>query len=576
MQLLTKQRTTAAGGVLGLMQLKAASYGKRPAVSWSDGGTWQQMTFAEIADKARQLSNYLIETGLRPGDRVAILSESSPEWGITLFAIFRSGGILVPLDPKLSASELTNIVADAQPRLLFASPACMTKAKAVHGSLTNGSMPPAIFELSYDNKSVDIQTLSRLKAKSEQEGVDREPDETAVIVYTSGTMGKPKGVMITFGNLIFEIQNLQQMFGSTRQDVFLSILPMNHLLELTGGFLGALYNGGQVAYCNSIFPQDVGLAMRRRKVTLMFTVPMFLKMLKNNIEREIDNGGLLTTVLFNFAFSIAQLLPCRWLRKLLFWPIHSKLGGRLRGFVSGGAPLDPVVAEFFNTIGAPVYQGYGLTETSPVVTANNRRHFRVGSVGKPLPGVEVCLLKDRPDDEEGEILTRGPHVMSGYYNRQELTRRVLDHDGWLHTGDIGRFDRDGFLYITGRTKNLIVLGGGKKVHPEEIEHILQDGKTIKEVAIIGRVVQDGINAGNEEVCAIVVPADDVKQRFNNNVPEMASAIMREFDKILFEVAPFKRPTRIFIHNEQLPLTATCKVKRQMLAEWIERQGIFSS
>lgn len=556
------------GGVLAIMYRKASVYGSRAALSHIKDGRWQDVTFQEVKRRVRQLSDYLIDWGIERGDRIAILSESSPDWGIVLFAIIRAGGVAVPLDTKLTVPELSAIMQDCSPRVLFVSGKLAATAMALKRRVPGLS---AVMIMD-DDLRAELPLVSQFHASREQiAGRHRQADEIALIVYTSGTTGKPKGVMVTFGTLLFQIEQLEKILDSGTPDVFLSILPMNHLLELTAGFLGVLYAGSQVCYAPSLYPHDIVKAMNDRQVTLMVAVPMFLKLLRNSITREIGKLSASKQLIVRFLFTLARFIPSRNIRRLLFPAIHRKLGGRLRGFVSGGAPLDIEVARFFDRIGIPVYQGYGLTETGPIISANTPQHYRLGSVGRPLPGVEVRISASN-GEPEGEILTRGPHVMGGYFGDPELTGSVIDASGWLHTGDLGRLDADGYLYITGRVKNLIVLGAGKKVHPEEVEEVLSRAPSAKEVCVVGTTCCDGLKAGTEEVCAVVVPADEIVGSAISTKAELGERVKAEFELLLADLAPYKRPTRLIVRRDPLPRTPTLKVRRQLVASWVEQQG----
>jgi len=551
--------------VLSLMQLKAEFYSDRAAFHHYEDGVWRSMTYAELALRVRSLSDYLIESGFKPCDRIAILSESRPEWAVALLASVRCGAIVVPLDTKLTAAELKSILADAEPQLLFVSAAQSSLADDLKAGLP---IPENIFLLNAGSDHCGYASIDQLHASELQEGIARGIDETALIVYTSGTTGAPKGVMISFKNLGYQIMNFEQVIRLGERDMLLSMLPLNHLLELTCGLLGALYAGGRISYCSTLFPREIAQIMHDKRVTCMITVPLFLKMLKSSIEKEVARRDPASRRLFR-----AMLLSARWirshrLRKLLFNKVHKQLGGRLRAFISGGAPLDTEVEEFFDRLGIPIYQGYGLTETSPVISVNTPAHNRPGSVGRPLPGVRVRLIENGTRDGEGEILTAGPHVMKGYFKREDLTREVIDEQGWYHTGDLGRIDEDGYLYITGRTKNLIVLGSGKKVNPEEVEAVISESRLIKEVCVVGAQARGGLQKGSEEICAVVVPAESpVRQEVKTSALEQE--IADEINRLSVSLAPFKRPTRVIIRHEDLPRTSTRKVKRAMVTEWLE-------
>lgn len=554
--------------VLSVMQLKAEFYSNRAAFHLYEDGSWQSMTYGELAARVRALSDYLIESGFRRGDKIAILSESRPEWAVALFASVRCGATLVPLDTKLTPVELLSILRDAEPRLLFASAALASLAEDLKAQLPKLENVFLLNLLKGESEKIGFISIEQLQASKPQEGITREIEETALIVYTSGTTGAPKGVMISFKNIGYQIMNFAEVIQLNERDMLLSMLPLNHLLELTCGLLGALYAGGRICYCSTLFPQEIAQIMREKRVTCMITVPLFLKMLKNSIEKEIDRAGGLSKRLFRVMFSAARWIKAPGLRKLMFYRIHRQLGGRLRAFISGGAPLDAEVEEFFNRLGIPIYLGYGLTETSPVISVNTPAHNRAGSVGRPLPGVRVRVVENGTRQGEGEILTAGPHVMRGYYKRTDLTREVIDEQGWFHTGDLGRVDEDGYLYITGRAKNLIVLASGKKVNPEEVEAVIAGSQLIKEVCVIGRLSRDGLQRGSEEVCAVIVPSESLVRRAEKS-SAIEDEIAEEINRLVANLAPFKRPSKLFIRFEDLPKTSTRKVKRALVAEWLD-------
>jgi long-chain acyl-CoA synthetase len=257
-------------------------------------------------------------------------------------------------------------------------------------------------------------------------------------------------------------------------------------------------------------------------------------------------------------------------RRLLFNKAHKRFGGRLKNFISGGAPLDADVATFFDRLGIPIYQGYGLTETSPVVSVNTPAANKLNSVGRPMAGVRVRILNEDSKDGEGEIVTAGPHVMKGYYKRPDLTEQVIDREGWFYTGDLGRLDEDGFLFITGRLKNLIVLGSGKKVNPGEVEAVVSGSLLIKEVCVVGRISRNGILQGTEEVCAVVVPSESLVRRLKDRL-NIAEEIRDDVARLTQVLAPYKRPSSIYLRFEDLPKTTMRKIKRVRVLEWLEHQ-----
>jgi len=550
---------------LDLMQLKSDIYGGRTALLLKEKHGWKELSFIELSRRARDFSDYLIETGFKRNERIAILSESRPEWGIAFFASIRSGAITVPLDIKLTQVELTSILTDAKPKVLCVSGEYVEKARALKSAISSIEQVIVI----EDGVQSEFPTYGQLRSKKVLDGVQRSADETALIIYTSGTTGNPKGVMISFGNIIFQVKSFEEIMGLGPNDLFLSILPLNHLLELTSGFMGVLHAGGRICYCQGLHPQEIAKTMTEKKATIMITVPLFLKVLKGSIEKQIRRQSAAQQRAFRAFFALAKIVPFMSVRKMLFSAIHRQFGGRLRAFISGGAPLDIEVGQFFETIGIPVYQGYGLSETSPVITVNMPTKNKMGSVGVPLKGIELRLANEGKNGDEGEILTRGPHVMQGYYGREDLTREVIDADGWFHTGDLGKIDKNGFLYITGRIKNLIVLGGGKKIHPEEVETALSSTPLVKEMCVMSKISKDGLKEGTEEVCAVIVPSDDLRKRSNGDSKLVESEIKKDLDKLAENLAPYKRPARLFIYPEDFPKTATRKIKRPLISEWLK-------
>ncbi len=551
-----------ADNVLSLMQMKGDINAAVKALSLKEkNGEWQELSYIELSRLAKKLGNYLIEAGYQREDRIAILSESRPEWGIAFFASIQTGAVTVPLDIKLTLSELISILSDCRPRVLCVSNSYLDKAIELKNNIDSIEK---IIIIEESSKDASIPAISELKASDKDMGRERDLEETALIVYTSGTTGNPKGVMISFKNIIAQLRDFEKLFNISSNDSLLSILPLNHLLELNVGFLGMLHMGAQISYTKSLSPKEITKAMKERKVTYMIAVPLFVKMIKGSIEKEINKTPKSTQNIFNFLYNLAAYIPCRKIKKLLFKKIHDNFGGNMKGFVCGGAPLDKDVAEFFDRIGLPVYQGYGLTETSPTLTTNYPNNNKIGSVGKVLPGVTIKIA------DNGEILATGPNLMKGYYGKPEMTAEVIDENGWFHTGDIGELDSEGYLYITGRIKNMIVLAGGKKIFPEEVEAVLEKSDKIKEVCVMALKIKSGNKAGTEEVGAIIVPADELSEKTDQ---ELKKILEDEAKDLGNHLAAYKQPTVIVAHRNELPKTATRKVKRKPLLEWYEALDI---
>ena len=386
----------------------------------------------------------------------------------------------------------------------------------------------------------------------------RSSKSTAFIIYTSGTTGSPKGVEISFRNMLSQLNAMEglyyDVFNGQEITTILSILPMNHLFELTVGFCIFLFFGFSIYYTQSLKPKDILMIMREKHVSFMIVVPAFLKLLKSGIENEIKSNPVAKR-LFPIMFNIAKIIPSQALKKIMFKKIHDNFGGNFMGCISGGAPIDPQVAMFFETIGIKVYAGYGLSETSPVVSVNIEKRRDYTSVGKPLKGFEC-----RIDEKTGEIQLKGGSVMKGYHNQPELTAETIDPDGWLHTGDIGHIDKDGHLHITGRIKNMIVLSGGKKVFPEEVESVLEKSENFAEVCVLGSSRSIGTKEGTEEIVAVIVPKEQYME--NKSDDELNKLVRDEVKHLSEQLAPYKRPINIVVNRERLPKTTTLKIKRR--------------
>lgn len=493
------------------------------------------------------------------GDRIAILCESRPEFAVGMFASIQTGAITVPLDVKLTVSEHTHILNDCNPKILLCSSHYLEHALELRNTVPSIQN---IFVLDDEERShEEILSVSKLEADIEKSFKRaRSMDETAVIVYTSGTTGNPKGVMISFSNIYSQMRDFEKLMKLSKDNTLLSILPLNHLLELNVGFFGMLYMGAKIVYIKTLNPKELASAMKEKQVTHMIVVPLVAKMLKNSVDKQIRKLPETQQKIFNLMYATAKYMP-RAVRRLMFKSIIDGFGGKFECFISGGAPLEADIAEFFERIGIPAFEGYGLTETSPVISTNEYKYHKIGTVGKPLPSVSVKL------SEQGEILVQGPNVMQGYYNRPEMTAEVIDEDGWFHTGDIGEIDKEGFIRITGRIKNMIVLGGGKKIFPEEVEAVLEKSELIKELCVLSLKIKSGNKAGTEEVGVIIVPTDELAKKPDSEIQKELEAEVKQLSEA--NLAPYKTPTVVLFRREDLPKTSTQKVKRKDLVEWYE-------
>ena len=551
--------------MLLFLENKTLEYESRIALAMRTQYGWKEFTYKGLGYMSRKLASYLInDLKVAKGDKVAILSESMPEYGSCVFANVIAGMTTIPLDIKLTIYELRSILKDCEPKIIMVSQAHKKDAYQLKEEI------PSIEHIIIMDEHVNEEgypTLYSIPNNNDCKWRHRSKKSTALIIYTSGTTGSPKGVEISFENIFAQLQGFQPL-----ADVFfkdrskginvLSILPMNHLFEMTVGFATFLSFGLSVYYTSSLKPKDILGIMKEKQVDFMIVVPAFLKLLKAGVEAELKNMPKIVQSMFKLMLFTAKRIPSFRVRRWIFQSIHKKFGGRFHACITGGAPLDCAVGEFFETIGIKIYQGYGLTETSPVVSVNYDKRNVMKSVGHPLLGFEA-----KTDSETGELMLRGKSVMKGYHNQPEKTAEVIDEDGWLHTGDVANIDKDGHIYITGRIKNMIVLNGGKKVFPEEVEAVLENVEEFAEVCVLGQKRKGGEKDGTEEIVVIVVPKEKYLTMDDNELENMVRERVKEFS---LQLAPYKRPANIIVKREGLPKTTTRKVKRQevkkMLAE----------
>lgn len=547
--------------VLMLLHERTEKFSEKVALGMKTKYGWKEFTYSGIGLLSRKIAHYLINSlNVQKGDRLAIISESKPEYGACVFASVISGMITVPLDVKLTKYELKSILSDCKPSVIMVSSTHYEMAKFLKEEI------PSIKEIILMDEpacGIDDKSIYQLPDNYDYKWKLRSSKAVAFIIYTSGTTGAPKGVEITFQNMLAQLDDLKYALDKILpyENVnILSILPMNHLFEMTVGFSTFLNFGFSVYYTPSLKPKDILSIMREKQIEFMIVVPAFLKLLKTAIEAELKNSPLHIKTAFNMMYSIAKYIPSYRVKKLMFNKIHKKFGGHFSGCISGGAPLDLAVGEFFERIGIKVYQGYGLSEASPVVSVNVDRRGDLASVGAPLKSLEAKI-----DSETGELILRGASVMRGYHNQPKMTSEVLEADGWLHTGDIAEI-RNGHIYITGRIKNMIVLSGGKKVFPEEVESVLEKSPYIAEVCVLGTSRNFGAKDGTEEITAVAVPQKDIIAKYGNDTTE--KLIKDEIKKLSLRLTAYKRPVNIVVRTEPLPRTTTRKVKRKEVKQLV--------
>jgi len=545
----------------------AERFSNYTAVQMKDeNGIYNKLTFKELYSAVCNVSSFIEDKKIQKGDKVALLSENRPEWPVTYFGITNIGAIVVPLDPKLEPLEIKNLVEDSETKMIFVSEDLMPKINEIKVHLKNVSGIIKIgknylAELSSGLKPKQLGLISAQENKS-----NIEPDDIASIIYTSGTTGSPKGVMLSHKNIVSNADECCKVFDMLGPgDNFLSVLPLYHTFETTAGMFCALMLGSTITYAESLKSYNLLKNMQETKVTVMCAVPLLYRLLLDGIFRQVEEGGVVKRILFRSLLAVSKLFKLFGINigRKLFKMIHDKFGGHIRFFASGGAALDPEIIKTFGLMGFAILQGYGLTETSPVAAMCRVDDNVFGTVGKPVPGVEIKI--SNPNSEGiGEIAIKGPNVMKGYYKKPEATKEVI-RDNWFYSGDLGKFDAQGNLSITGRSKDVIVLGSGVNVYPDEVEFALSKSPYISEICVFGGIVAVGARKGTEEVRAVIFPNMD-KVGQNKSDKDMRLLIDDELEKLSAHLTEYKRVAKFYISKEELPKTATRKIKRFVVKE----------
>ncbi|HVN76360.1 MAG TPA: long-chain fatty acid--CoA ligase [Thermoanaerobaculaceae bacterium] len=543
---------------------------------------WRTYTVREFERATRETAARLARAGVAAGERVALFSENRPEWHVIDFACHLIAAVPVPLYATLPASQVRYIVKDSQSKLLLVSGRDRART-----ALEACSDLPGVRVLGIDAGLADgLESLEDLPLPPARRWPEPPPlsgDDLASLIYTSGTTGEPKGVMLSHRNFMSQVNTVRDLFPITERDICMSFLPLSHVFERTVDYV-FFDCGSQINYVESI--ERVPTQLTEIRPTIMVSVPRLYERSYIKIISKVQQEGGAKRRLFEWALRVGrQVREAEWnggrasafargqyavARSRVFSKVLERLGGRLRFSISGGAPLAREVAAFFDVVGLPIIQGYGLTESAPVIAANRLEANRLGSVGQVLPGVEVRIAPD------GEILARGPNIMLGYWARPEATAEVVDPDGWLHTGDVGYLDADGYLFITDRKKDIIVTSGGKNVAPQPIEGRLGATPYIAQAVLIGDKFP--------YLTALVVPNfENLEAHFSEKGlaglgrgeiarhPETEALVATAVKQVNGELATHERIRRFTVLGRELSLedgevTPTLKVRRRVVAE----------
>jgi len=517
-----------------LLEESTQRFGNATALVIKPGIRQQRWSYARLWDYSGRLASVLEQRGLARGERVIIWAPNRPEWVVALFGCLRAGLIVVPLDLRSAPDFVDKVVQQTAARLAFLS-------RHTPEGLSSIKLPVLLLE----------ELEGELEAApAAWPGSAPEPDDLAEVIFTSGTTGDPKGVMLTHRNILANVLAVTRLVPVLPSYRLLSLLPLSHMLEQTIGLFAPLLGGATVYYPVSRQPRILFKAMGEHAITTVVLVPQVLDLFMNAIHREVRAGG--REGYWPLLLSLAARLPMP-LRRLLFASVHHQLGGRLNLFISGGAYLDPALAANWRALGVHVLQGYGATEASPVISTDSFRARRNGAVGKALPGQEIRIAGD------GEILIRGPNVTRGYWQNPEATAAAFE-DGWYRTGDLGYLDQEGFLHLRGRKKDLIVLASGENVYPEDIENLLRKQPGVRDCAVLGLPR----NATIEVHAALLLDDLPTQQSDDHQQVGRVETAVRAVNQAL---APHQRVRGFTIWpDDDFPRTHTLKVKKAAVLE----------
>ena len=565
---------------------------KRAALRYMADGEWQDITHQALARRVQHVGLGLRELGIQPGSRIAIISTSRPEWVIADLACLTVCCLDVAIYPSLPAPQVQYILQDSTSCAVFVEDhEQYDKILEIRDQLPHLQHVIAFDTLGPEAQAVDMRQLVQLGVSAEGKYPDYRadamavpPDALATLIYTSGTTGEPKGVMLTHNNLASNAVAAVTVLPVGPEDVCLSVLPLSHGFERTPGYYAMLQAGVTICYSSS--PDEVAANMAEIRPTVMIAVPRFYEKIYGRILEKALSDGNIKKRIFLWCRRIGEAwadfklgkqpipaglaLQYRIAHRLLFSKLQKRTGERLRFFVSGGAPLAPEIAKFLYAAGLPVLEGYGLTETSPVICVNPLESPRIGTVGLPLPGSDVRIADD------GEIITRGPNVMAGYYNNPEKTTEAIDDDGWFHTGDIGEIDDDGYIRITDRKKDIIVTAGGKNIAPQPIENRVKTSRFVSNAVLIGDK--------RKFPMILIVPDTDILRKWAADRqlsvdssadllghPDIAAKVEREVMVTLRDLASYQMPKKVLLIEEDFTvengmLTPSLKTKRRVIEE----------
>lgn len=526
-------------------------------------GVFNTRTYEEYINDIKALGTALMSLGLKD-KRIAVISENRYEWTLTYFATVNGTGVIVPLDRSLPEIEIINLIEASGAEAIFYS----NKYSEIMDRVRNEKIGKIQFFVSMDAESSNDEVYSQkelirigkdLMKNGSRIFTDCEIDneKMSIMLFTSGTTSKSKAVALSHKNICANIYDIASVFDVSEKDTLLSFLPLHHTYECTVGFLYPVFVGATITYCEGI--RHIADNIREYQVSVMISVPVLFESLYKRVMETIEKKGMTKKVQTGLKISNFLRKIGIDIRRKIFKEIHESLGGKLRLFVAGAAAFDPKMEKGLNDLGIDTYQGYGLTETSPVIAAEHKTVVRYGSIGKVFPSLEAKIFEPN-EDGIGELIVKGDTVMLEYVGNSEATNEVIQ-DGWFHTGDLGYFDKDGFLFITGRKKNVIVLKNGKNIYPEEIEAMINDIPGVKESFVFGRPEGDD-KVDLKLATKVVYDAELMKTEFGlQEEKEIKDKIWKEIKEINKKMPTYKYIKELMVTQEEFIKTTTQKIKR---------------
>ena len=556
-----------------MFHISQMRYGERPCFVDFEGkdGAKQTYTYNEAWQKIETLAQWMMANGVKKGDHVAVSGKNSPEWAVFFFAAMLAGAVAIPLDYALHENEIENLLKTAKPKMLF-----VDEEKFQHFSSSKKSMK--VFSLSPKEKESFIYNLKSAKKAIPFPEVSQE--DTAAILFTSGTTGVPKGVMLSHKNLVSDCFIAQQNLILYPEDVFYNLLPIHHAYTMQAALICPLSSGCSIVFGKSMAVSRLLKELDEGKISVMLGVPLLYNKVYSGIKKGIAAKGKAAEILVNAIMGI-----CYFIRKitgknigrhLLRSVLEAAHFSTMRVAICGGGPLAPSVFKAYNSLGIDFIQGYGLTETSPIVTLNPLEHFKIESIGMDFSPYEEIKILCPNEDGIGEIAVKGPMVMQGYYNMPEETAEMFTPDGFLKTGDLGWMDSEHYVMLSGRAKNLIVTEGGKNVYPEEIEDAFQLYYDVEQIMVRGYIANE--TTKSEQIEALIYPSDDLIKRLGVSRKEVSGNLKIHdeikiiVDKVNRTLQPYARISKITILNEPLEMTTTRKIKRGNIAKVGEKKS----